>query len=227
MKLIVSRCSFLTGFLPLTQVEIFLRNTNYPDYVYWVLVSGLVLIIVLKFSEGFSLSTAIRSFMVPNAIDQKPNTFVFSSAGILLFSLCGALSVQLITGFYDLRLLLLLSGGVLLYFILRFVLLALVGFVSENFAPFHLQRVLSKELIFVVGITLFLCNLLNVFADYYFQNQYYIPILLLGLSYLLWLVQISVQFKRGGIASLYIILYLCAFEILPLMLLFKVFIGKI
>ena len=208
-------------------MEIQLRNSFYPDYVYGVLLLGLVLMIILKFGSQFSILNATRNFFIPTVEDSRPNKTVYTLTGLVLFALSISLSLQMFVSFYELKHFLYLSGGILSYFLLRYLVLGLVSFVSESPVVFKLQNILSYDFLFVSAIIIFALNIYNVFSSYELKYQYHLPIALLSLSYLIWLIQISIQIVRHHINTLYLILYLCAFEILPLVLLFKVFIGKI
>jgi hypothetical protein len=208
-------------------MEFQLRNSFYPDYVYGVLLLGLILMIILKIGSQFSLFHASRNFFIPTMEDSRPNKAVYTLAGIVLFALSISLSLQLYVSVFQFRHFLYTSGGVLSYFLLRYLVLGTVSFVSENPIVFRLQSMLSYDFLFVSAIIIFTLNVFNIFSSCEFKYQFHLPIVLIVLSYLIWLIQISVQIIRHHINTLYLILYLCAFEILPLVLLFKVFIGKI
>ncbi len=208
-------------------MEVQLRNSIFPDYVYGALILGLFLMIILKFSSQFSVLSAIKNFIIPSAEDSKENKIIFILTGLIFFASSVTLAIQLFTSTYEYQEFLYISGGVLSYFLIRYLVLGVVTFVSENLILFQLQRKLSYDFLFVTAILIYAINVYNIFSSIKFQYQYLFPIALIVLSYLVWLIQISIQIMRHHVNTLYLILYLCAFEILPLVLLFKVFIGKI
>lgn len=208
-------------------MEVQLRNSIFPDYVYGALILGLLLMIILKFSSQFSVFSAIKNFIIPSAEDSKENKIIFILTGLVFFASSVTLAIQLFTSSYEYQEFLYLSGAVLSYFLIRYLVLGVVTFVSENLILFQLQRRLSYDFLFVTAMFLYAINVYNIFSSIKFEYQYLLPIVLIALSYLVWLIQISIQIIRHHVNTLYLILYLCAFEILPLVLLFKVFIGKI
>ncbi|MDR0371630.1 MAG: DUF4271 domain-containing protein [Prevotellaceae bacterium] len=109
------------------------------------------------------------------------------------------------------------------YTLLKFMLGKLIGYVfisTENFTPVIFSY---NWILIYLGVGLFFITLLQTYSDLSQNLITSIGISLCLIAFVILVVKLFQIFYRKTVASFYIILYLCTLEILPLLLLLKVY----
>ena len=176
---------------------------------------------------SFNYKEASKLYHGTNAPAQ--NAFLILHA---IFAINGGLFFLFIAGFFDLKLpdiqpvliFLILSASLVLVFSLKSLALSIVGFLFDK------SRLFSeyKHNIFLYNKIYGILLLPVVVGLLYAGEIMYIPLIYSGLAlgvvfYLLQLVRGLEIIKRKEFSLFYLILYLCAFEILPILVLYKLF----
>ncbi len=149
-----------------------------------------------------------------------------------IFAINGGLFFLFIAGFFDMKLLdikpvlifLILSVSLVLVFSLKSLAMSIVGFLFDKSALFSEY----KHNIFVYNKIYGIALLPVIVGLLYAGEILYVPLIYSGLAlgvvfYLLQLVRGLEIIIRKEFSLFYLILYLCAFEILPIVVLYKLF----
>jgi hypothetical protein len=207
--------------------EIFrIAHTTDLNWVIFILVSVMVFLVVgkLLFAHNFSALGNLERF-----IDINDNQGLFGLSFQLMFALLlGALLVPYFTDDYDFifysPLIKVVAFTVILlaYFLLRSVISRIGVFAFKlNFDQKENQKIESYYMVYAVGV-LFLSVLI-----YYFSGipKPFILIFCVAILFIINIIRIIKNFgkqqKQETKSLYYNILYLCALEILPLLVLFK------
>ncbi len=149
-----------------------------------------------------------------------------------IFAINGGLFFLFIAGFFDLRLpdiqpvliFLILSVSLVLAFSLKSLALSIVGFLFDKSRLFseYIHNIFLYNKIYGILLLPVIVGLL------YAGEVLYVPLIYSGLAlgvgfYLLQLVRGLEIIIRKEFSLFYLILYLCAFEILPILVLYKLF----
>jgi hypothetical protein len=177
--------------------------------------------------SSFNYKEATKLYHGKNAPAQ--NAFHILHA---IFAINGGLFFLFVAGFFDLKLpyiqpvliFLILSGSLVLVFSLKSIALGVVGFLFNKSALFSEY----KHNIFVYNKIYGIALLPVIVGLLYAGDVMYVPLIYSGLLlgavfYLLQLLRGLEIIMRKEFSVFYLILYLCAFEILPILVLYKLF----
>ncbi len=175
----------------------------------------------------FNYKEAARLYYGKNAPAQ--NAFHILHA---IFAINGGLFLLFVAGFFDLRLpeiqpvliFLILSASLVLIFFLKSIALGVVGFLfnkSQLFSEFRHNMFIYNK-IYGVALLPVIVGLLYA-SDIMYVPLIYIGLALGGVFYLFQIIRGMEIIKRKEFSVFYLILYLCAFEILPVLTIYKLF----
>lgn len=209
----------------------------------WQTVILIVTLILLGFAKAFSSGRfkqtlkAIVNYGVAQEITREEKVF-FHSVNILLTIIHLFLISLFIyqvkdvvfyskTGMYPIVYYILIVGFILVMYLIKYIFSLVLFFIFEDVS-------ISSEYIFnislynnLLGVLLIPILGLTYFSslDFYFI-LYYLAIPTLLVTFFLRMVRLYSIGKIKGISFFYIFLYICTLEIIPLVVLFRVFIHK-
>lgn len=218
----------------MNELELIIRTQLFPNWLYFVFPLGIVLFSILKMRREFVFTNLKTGFFKSiKSVHFQPEEFRFfgltNGLLVLNYFVTSCALIYMIILSQELEAMWLIYLPFLFYFY-HVIILFFLGFVSNEF-----KRI--KDTILIMGFSV------------YFLGLVYLPIILIWLlnpgystqiiniSIILFLVSYSICIFRGIFVAItnkidwyYIILYLCTFEIAPLVLIYTHlgldFIGK-
>ena len=212
------------------------RIPNSKDMIFYILL-GLVMILAIiriiftKYIKNLFTLFFQTSFRQNQTRDQMVQNSIASLLMNLTFILCGGIYISLMTNYFDANnlsfttMVIYGSIAVSVIYLFKFIFLSLLGWIfntkdmiqSYNFVVFLLNKIIGVCLIPFVWLIAFS-------TDGVKQVAVTISICLLILLFIYrYIVGISIARKGIQVNAIHFFLYLCCVEVLPLMLLFKVF----
>jgi len=206
-----------------------------PDWFLAVFIIMLLILARIRLFYGKFISpilvSMVNSQMAQNLFRNKNSLYeranfgftmvFFLSMSLFFYQLFRYLDLD-IAGYSGIRLYLILAGLIFLWYSLRFLITMLVGFVSQTTRLF-------SEYFHIIGLSvrstgLILIPVILILA--YLRAPYimvfaYIGIFVIAAGYVLRIVRLFGLFISKRISVLYTILYLCALEILPTLVLYR------
>ncbi len=226
-----------------------LRSTNIDQWVLIPLVIILIVLAVIKSKEDKKLSLVVRSFFIYKVFRQTiREAMLLKSLTIKLLIFNALLGISLVifgilphsVDFIQQLLLFgIIMGGVVLWFLVKQSLVTIVGYITDTSSILMENRHYSSFYYQTIGILI----IPGIIALYLFPNLINLPFVgptkisgNLGLiyiscvmiaAYLIKLFQGIRQSSKLKISWYYIILYLCTLEIIPLVVIYMAYIGRI
>ena len=212
------------------------RIPNSKDMIFYILL-GLVMILAIiriiftKYIRNLFTLFFQTSFRQNQTRDQMAQSNIASLLMNITFILCSGIYISLMTNYFDANNLsfttMVIYGcvAVSVTYIFKFIFLSLLGWIfntkemiqSYNFVVFLLNKIIGVCLIPFVWLIAFSTDGIK-------QVAVTISICLLILLFIYrYIVGISIARKGIQVNAIHFFLYLCCVEVLPLMLLFKVF----
>ncbi len=212
------------------------RQPNSKDMIFYILMGLVIMLAIIRiiFTKYiYNLFTLFfqTSFRQNQTRDQMVQDSIASLLTNLIFVLCGGIYISLMTNYFDANSLtfsmMVIYGSIAVTatYLFKYIFLSLLGWIfniremiqSYNFVVFLLNKIIgiclvpfvwliafSTEGIRQVSVTISICLLILLFVYRY-------------------IVGISIARKGIQVNAIHFFLYLCCVEVLPLMLLFKVF----
>ncbi len=175
-------------------------------------------------SAAWSHRATVHLYSNRSSITQNTSLilqFLFVLNGGFFLYLTGSY-LGILPNMHDFYLLVLLSSGIFLLYQLKYLVLYLLGFFFDQAKAFmeyiHCISVFNKILgVLLIPVTAGLTIMNEQFAIYFI----YAGVLAIVLSYLIPVVRGAKIILDKGFSVFYMFLYLCAFEILPLLIVYK------
>ena len=212
------------------------RQPNSKDMIFYILL-GLVVILAIiriiftKYIRNLFTLFFQTSFRQNQTRDQMVQDSIASLLTNLIFVLCGGIYISLMTNYFDANnltfttMVIYGSIAVTVTYLFKFIFLSLLGWIfnikemiqSYNFVVFLLNKIIGICLVPFVWLIAFSTDGIK-------QVAVTISICLLILLFVYrYIVGISIARKGIQVNAIHFFLYLCCVEVMPLMLLFKVF----
>jgi len=212
------------------------RKPNSKDMIFYILL-GLVIVLAIiriiftKYMRNLFTLFFQTSFRQNQTRDHLAQDSIASLLTNLIFVLCGGIYISLMTNFFDANSLtfttMVIYGSiaVTVTYLFKFIFLSFLGWIfnikemiqSYNFVVFLLNKIIGICLVPFVWLIAFSTDGIR-------QVAVTISICLLILLFIYrYIVGISIARKGIQVNALHFFLYLCCVEVMPLMLLFKVF----
>ncbi len=213
-------------------------NKDFQSQI-WLIVPFLLILIQLarvKYYYGKLINPIILSiinYQTANNLYRNRNSFFqrasfalnlifFFSGGLFLYQVCTLINFKILN-YSPIINFLIFTAGLSIWFFLKFLTIRLIGY-------FALSEDLFKEYFFNIslhinslGLFLIPITILATYAHYPFNNIFiYTGLGLIALLYLLRSFRLLLIFYTKRTLILYGILYLCALEILPFLVLVKI-----
>jgi hypothetical protein len=213
------------------------------EFYGWQTIILIFAVILLGFAKAFSNSRfkqtikALMNYSVSQEINREEKVF-FHRANILLtilYVLVASLLLYQIRDFLNNTTLelhsfvfyLLIMGGIFSMYIIRYIFSLILAFIFDDTS-------ISSEYIFNISLynNMLGVLLIPILCVLYFTTLgfnvvlFYLTLPLLFVTFLLRLIRIYLIGFSKGISYFYIFLYICTLEIIPLVVLFKIFIFK-
>ncbi len=215
------------------------RVTNHLEVLFWPLVLTMIVIALVRFQSIKTLDSIFR-IAANNGhmhLYLREGFSLNSISSILLqinfFIVLGIISYSIYDHFsgmqeirWDIFLICLTAPSV--FYLIKFILVQFLSFLSDTQNGFFEYLTNYKVFFQIQGIVLLPIALALIFVDH--QMQYYlvlIAIVIIGLISVFRTVLSLLYAFRYGFFVLYIFLYLCTLEILPLVVFFKLFDDRI
>ena len=213
----VNQLEFLFWPLVFTLIIIGLVRVRSPKnffYLYKIVGNNMHLNLYLR--EGFNLN-GISSYLL------QFNYFVVF--GTISYSIYNFYAKPLET---DYLILLACYTAPLLYFLMKFVIIKTFSFLTETQQGFYEYLTNHKIFFQLQGLLLLPLGILLIFSSVEWQKYLVLIIIVLIVLFSVFRIALSILYAvRYGFSFLYILLYLCTLEILPLVVIFKSFSVKI
>jgi len=207
------------------------------DFGFMVLSFSFILLAVLVISGRKSLFNTLsslslkRPFVLPvggalGVLSWTPVlTDVFSMLSAALFlPLAGVMAgfTGKLPGFETIRLSSILFTGLMSALLLRYLICIITGSLSDNKNAFREYRTVISSVWFLAGVSFFLLSGTILFTSY----QYPVHLVWVGagifiLLYFYRIIRLLFIFIKQRVSILYFILYLCALEVLPVLIVIK------
>jgi len=212
------------------------RVPNSRDIIFYTLLTLLILLAVIRISFTKYINNLFTlffqtSFRQNQTRDQMTQDRIASLLMNLIFLLCGGIYISLLTNYYEANTLsftrMFLYGvlAIAIIYSFKYLLLSFFGWIfniketakSYNFVVFLLNKIIGVCLIPFLWLIAFSDNTMKLVA---ITISICILIILFIYRYI-----VGISIARNGIQlnAYHFFLYLCCIEILPLILLFKVF----
>ncbi|MCB0476522.1 MAG: DUF4271 domain-containing protein [Crocinitomicaceae bacterium] len=115
-----------------------------------------------------------------------------------------------------------------LYFVVKYIVIKIFAFLTDTEQGFFEYLINYKVFYQAQGILLLPFTIALIFSS--FEQQYYLALIAISVFVLIGVIRTVLSFLyaiRYGFSVLYIFLYLCTLEILPLVVIFKLFNDRI
>lgn len=210
------------------------------QYPYWITMLLLLVFVALAwfyafyprrwkelFQQFFSAKSADDFFKEDSVTSTRINAlllFLFTISGSLF--ICQAVMYSIGAPIYQLKFVAFLKVGlfVTMSYVVKIVLAQVVGIILN--ANRQISEYTFTVLLFnrALGILLFPICLLVAFNDLMRANNLIVVgVIIVSLLFFVRTLRISFLALKQGVSLFYIILYICTFEILPIVVLFRVF----
>ena len=211
------------------------RVTNHLQVLFWPLVIAMILIGLVQLRSPKTIFSVFR-IAGNNAhmhLYLREGFSINSISSYLLqfnyFIVLGIFSYILVDYFSDYNeihwdLVLVCLSAPLAYFLVKFIFISFLSFLSDTQNGFFEYLTNYKVFFQIQGIMLLPITVSLVFVDS--QAQYYLALIAFSLTVLISIYRTILSFLyalRYGFSVLYIFLYLCTLEILPLVVILKLF----
>jgi hypothetical protein len=131
-------------------------------------------------------------------------------------------------GISGLTLWLIFTGIIILAITVRHITCYITGNISEKREVFHEYLVVIYQSYRYGALFIFIVVILLLYTNVFTQSTYvFSGVLTLALMYLLRITRLLLIFMKRNISIFYLILYLCALEILPVVISVKYFTGLV
>ena len=206
---------------------------SHPQTEQWVFGTLIILFILLVLSS--TRSTALFTDTIKTFFQVKDRSSIFSKTTIsdfryrfftILFSI-GVISLYSYLLLYNPNTDFTLTkysyfiGVTSAYFIIKLLLINLVGYVFTDSRNLKLVKESYFDVILLMGIALFPLMVIYIYSDATLNNStQLISLIICVLSFLLIIAKLFQIFLHKVVATFYIMLYLCTLEILPLIALY-------
>jgi len=218
-----------------------LRNQINPDQWIWgIIITSLILFastrivfnkyLVNVFSSLFNYATSShiyreRGYGLLHGAFRLDILFLLTITAYL-YQLFSFLNIQIL-GFEDYKLFLLLLGFISIYTIIKFLVNRLLAIIAMNSTALP-EIDFNKHLFFkALGVILLPLIIIQEIKSSYQDQIFMISSLIIITVYITSLARsLFIGFKKG-VSIYYLILYLCTLEILPLLLIYKVFTKQV
>ena len=207
-----------------------------PQTENWVFVTILVLFLLLVFS--ISRSRGMLNEIIRNFFQVKERTSIFSKATIndfrfrfflVLFSIV-VLSLYAYLGLNGFKNLISFTGFsyflivFLIYFGIKLLLINLIGIVFFDKTNLKMAKDSYFDVLSFLGITIFPLLILNIYGPGFLSHLTVIfSIMACIIALVLIIIKLFQIFFNKIATSFYILLYLCTLEIVPLLIMYKVY----
>ncbi len=212
------------------------RQPNSKDMIFYILMGLVIMLAIIRiiFTKYiYNLFTLFfqTSFRQNQTRDQMVQDSIASLLTNLIFVLCGGIYISLMTNYFDANNLtfsmMVIYGSIAVTatYLFKYIFLSLLGWIfnikemiqSYNFVVFLLNKIIGICLVLFIWLIAFSTEGVK-------QVSVTISICLLILLFIYrYIVGISIARKGIQVNAIHFFLYLCCVEVLPLMLLFKVF----
>lgn len=206
---------------------------SHPQTEQWVFATLIILFILLVLSS--TRSTALFTDTIKTFFQVKDRSSIFSKTTIsdfryrfftILFSI-GVIGLYAYLLLYNPNTDFTLTkysyfiGVTSAFFIIKLLLINLVGYVFTDSRNLKLVKESYFDVILLMGIALFPLMIIHIYSDVTLNNStQLISLIICILSFLLIIAKLFQIFLHKVVATFYIMLYLCTLEILPLIALY-------
>lgn len=202
-----------------------LSPTTYPHWVFLSFLFIFAYIAFLKFNFSNQFTLAIKSFYSQKYSNQFLREETNSKNKFFLIPLF-VLSFGLFFCYNKLSFILYLKVifFISMYFLVKYILLIFIGYIFEK--NYLFEEIIFHSFIYekAAGILLFPLTLVLYYSPIdKFILSYLINIFLFLILNYKWLRVLYLSFFNSSLRKAHIIIYLCAFEILPLVIIIKLF----
>jgi len=217
------------------------RKTIDEDWVILVILLGAFLYSLLRNTSKNLLPELSRFFLFRGITDpgsretggifhwQSTILNLVSFMSISLFAYCITDIINVLPDMLNgLTLWLIITGIIILAITLRHLTCYITGSISGKKEEFHEYLVGIYQSYRYGGLVIFIIVILLLYTDFFPPEVYvFSGVLILGLMYLVRIIRLLIIFIKRNISIFYLILYLCALEILPVVISVKYFTGLI
>ena len=202
-----------------------LSPTTYPHWVFLSFLFIFAYIAFLKFNFSNQFTLAVKSFYSQKYSNQFLREETNSKNKFFLIPLF-VLSFGLFFCYNKLSFILYLKVifFISMYFLVKYILLICIGYIFEK--NYLFEEIIFHSFIYEKVAGIFLFPLILIFYYGSFDNlvvYYLINIFLILILNYKWIRLLYLSFFNSSLHKAHIIIYLCTFEILPLVILIKLF----
>ena len=202
-----------------------LSPSTYPNWVFLLFLFILAYLAFLKFNFPNLFALAIKSFYnqkYSNQFLREETNFKnkFYHLPVFILSLGLFFCYNKLSFIFYLKIIFLIT----LYFLVKYILLISVGYIFEK--NYLFEEIIFHSFIYEKVAGIFLFPLILIFYYGSFDNlvvYYLINIFLILILNYKWIRLLYLSFFNSSLHKAHIIIYLCTFEILPLVILIKLF----
>lgn len=210
------------------------------DWAILIIVAGAFLYSLIRATSKNLLHELSRFFLFRGITDpvsrdmgglfhwQSTILNLVSFLSISLFAYCIAEINNFIpSGINGITIWLIFTGIIIVAITLRHILCYITGNISGKRDEFHEYLLGIYQSYRFGALIIFIIVILLMYTTFLPQNFYiFLGVITLGLMYLLRISRLLIIFIKRNISIFYLILYLCALEILPVLISFRYFTGR-